>query len=145
MLEIHGNVLYMRCSNQSCEKAPYFYKGPHSAPLKPEDVTPKCKTCASPMKPHCMFFDETYSEQWYRSETVKGYLEKTDCLIVVGTALQTSLAKFIVNSCINKGNVPVIEVNLESCIPKGYRILIQEPSEKSLPALFKEFNKQFNK
>ena len=39
------------------------------------------------MKPHCMFFDETYSEQWYKSETVKAYLEKTDCLIVVGTAL----------------------------------------------------------
>jgi len=134
----------MRCSNQSCDLAPYFYKGPHSAPIKPEDVTPKCKACASPMKPHCMFFDETYSEQWYRSESVKGYLEKTDCLIVVGTALQTSLAKFIVNSCINKGNVPVIEVNLESCIPKGYRILIQEPSEKALPALFKEFNKQLN-
>ena len=89
-----------------------------------------------------MFFDESYSEQWYRSDTVRGYLEKVDCLIVIGTALQTSLAKFIVNSCINKGTVPVIEVNLESCIPHGYRILIQEPSEKALPALFKEFGKQ---
>ena len=92
---------------------------------------------------HCMFFDESYSEQWYRSDTVRSYLkDKVDCLIVIGTALQTSLARFIVNSCINSGNIPVIEVNLESCITHGYRILIQEPSEKALPVLFKEFAKQ---
>ena len=93
------------------------------------------------MKPHCMFFDEAYSEQWYRSETVRKYLDKVDCLIVIGTALQTSLARFIVNSCINKGDIPVIEVNLETCINHGYRILIEEGSETALPALFKEFSK----
>ena len=61
--------------------------------------------------------------------------------MVVGTALQTSLARMIVNSCLNRAEIPVIEVNIESSIPKGYRILIQEPSEKALPALFKEFSK----
>ena len=40
------------------------------------------------MKPHCMFFDETYTEKLYRSDTVRNYLEnQMDALIVVGTAL----------------------------------------------------------
>ena len=86
-----------------------------------------------------MFFDETYSEQWYRSETVRTYLDKTDCLLVVGTALQTSLARMIVNSCLNRAEIPVIEVNIESSIPKGYRVLVEEKSEKALPEMFKEF------
>jgi len=46
------------------------------------------------MKPHCMFFDEQYSEQWYRSTSVQKFVdEKMDGLVVIGTALQTSLAK----------------------------------------------------
>ena len=50
------------------------------------------------MKPHCMFFDESYSEQWYRSDSVRTFLEtEMDAIIVVGTALQTALARTIVN------------------------------------------------
>ena len=48
------------------------------------------------MKPHCMFFDEQYSEHFYRRDTVDSFLNVADCLIVVGTALATSFAKRIV-------------------------------------------------
>jgi 3-dehydroquinate dehydratase len=41
---------------------------------------------------------------------------KMDGLIVVGTALQTSLARVIVNNAIQKIEIPVVEVNLETCI-----------------------------
>jgi hypothetical protein len=35
-----------------------------------------------------MFFDESYSEQWYQSDSVKNFVEeKLDALIVIGTAL----------------------------------------------------------
>ena len=60
--EIHGNVLYMRCgnfSNYECSEAHNFYKCPD---LKPGFEMPKCKECGAIMKPHCMFFDESYSE-----------------------------------------------------------------------------------
>lgn len=39
------------------------------------------------MKPHSMFFDESYNEHYYRKTTVDEYLTDADCLIVVGTAL----------------------------------------------------------
>ena len=57
---------------------------------------PKCAECGANMKPHCMFFDEAYSEHYYRERSVSGFLDESDCLIVVGTALETSFAARIV-------------------------------------------------
>lgn len=65
-----------------------------------------------------MFFDECYSEEYYRKETVDAYLEDADCCIVVGTALQTNFALRIVNSFL-KRELPVIEINLETAIDRG--------------------------
>ena len=45
------------------------------------------------MKPHCMFFDEVYNEPYYRKDTVMSFVEQSDCLVVIGTALETNLAK----------------------------------------------------
>ena len=98
------------------------------------------------MKPHCMFFDESYSEQWYRSDSVRDFQEKKmDAIIVVGTALQPALARTIVNQAIIKQEVPIIEINLEPCVDKGYGLLVNEGSETALPALFKEFKKNLDK
>lgn len=86
--EIHGNVLYMHCSDEDSEHATTFVKSPTLAEVK--DTTnhvPKCTECGKIMKPHCMFFDETYSERYYRKETIDAYLEDADLCIVVGTAL----------------------------------------------------------
>ena len=84
-----------------------------------------------------MFFDESYTEQWYRSDSVRKFLDtEIDALIVVGTALQTALARAIVNTSLQKMEVPIVEVNLEPCITQGYGLLITEGSETALPALF---------
>ncbi len=78
----------MRCRDESCSDA--FYRSP-ARPDPTKDLfseLPRCKHCNEIMKPHCMFFDEQYSEKWYKSTSVKKYLEeKLDGLIVVGTAL----------------------------------------------------------
>ena len=34
---------------------------------------PKCNECGKNMKPHSMFFDESYSEHYYRKETVDAF------------------------------------------------------------------------
>ena len=73
------------------------------------------------MKPHCMFFDELYSERFYRFDTVREFCKDADCLIVVGTALATSFAHEIVEGFLEKERT-VIEVNLESAINRGYNI-----------------------
>ena len=73
------------------------------------------------MKPHCMFFDEVYNEHYYRRDTVVDFVEKSDCLVVIGTALATNLAKQIVCTFLNK-ELPVIEINMESAIDRGNNI-----------------------
>lgn len=138
--EIHGNVHYMHCSNEAEEHSKIFYKGPSlvdfetaraaapSSIITNEDgceqnfcLVPRCQECDAVMKPHCMFFDECYSEHYYRKESVWTMVKKSDCLIVVGTALATNLAKQIVADFLEK-ELPVIEINLESAINTGHNI-----------------------
>ena len=91
------------------------------------------------MKPHSMFFDETYSEHYYRKDTVQRFIDyQCDALVVVGTALATNFAKRIVCSMLDAEN-PVIEINMESAINRGHNIQVLGPSERTLPALFNEF------
>ena len=92
------------------------------------------------MKPHSMFFDESYSEHYYRKDTVMDFVNESDCLVVVGTALATTMAKNIVAILLNK-EIPVIEINLESAIDKGNNIQVVEKSDTALPKLFNEFYK----
>lgn len=72
LVEVHGNVRYMHCSARCCDD---FYLSPHPPPnseLRNENFTfvPKCPKCEFPMKPHCMFFDESYNEELHKSKTI---------------------------------------------------------------------------
>ena len=73
------------------------------------------------MKPHCLFFDEVFSEEYFRKDTVMDFVHGSDCLILVGTALKESQAKQIVCSFLDK-ELPVIELNLESAVNRGNNI-----------------------
>ena len=90
-----------------------------------------------------MFFDEAYNEHFYRKTTVDSYLDQSDCLIVVGTALATNFAKRIVVTHLDK-EIPVIEVNLETSVDRGNNIQVLEKSETALPALFNEYYRLTN-
>lgn len=75
------------------------------------------------MKPHCMFFDECYSEHYYRNTTTTDIEDLLmDCLIVIGTALQTSGAKRSVQRALERQTIPVIEINPEPMIDEGFAI-----------------------
>ena len=88
-----------------------------------------------------MFFDESYSEHYYRKESVWDFVVNTDCLIVVGTSLETQFPERIVTHCLKKG-VPVIEICLESCIRAGNNIQVKEKAETALPELVDNFIRQ---
>ena len=91
------------------------------------------------MKPHCMFFDEAYSEHYYRLDSVMEYADnRADCLIVIGTALQTYLASKIVQDFL-RSNKTVIEVNTDSAICLGESYFVQGPAEKVLAEMLTNF------
>ena len=122
--EVHGNVRYMHCNDEDKECSKKFYLAPKLEDIPDiENHVPICSECGSNMKPHCMFFDECYSEAYYRSVSIEDFVDnKMDCIIVVGTALATGLARRMVNIGIDKADCPVIEINLESSINRGFNL-----------------------
>ena len=105
-------------------------------------MVPCCEECGEPMKPHCMFFDEAYSEHYYRKDTVLNFVNESDGLLVIGTALATNLCKTIVSNFLDR-ELPVVEVNLESAINRGNNIQVLESSETGLYTLFEEFKRLY--
>ena len=74
--EIHGNVRYMHCSDEEEDHSSKLHPSPtleeaeaYKA-IHDSILVPKCQLCQKIMKPHCMFFDESYCERFYRYETV---------------------------------------------------------------------------
>jgi len=83
-----------------------------------------------------MGFDEQYNEEFYRYDTVRSFVDnKCDGLIVIGTALETGLASSIVKKIVKKVEIPVVEVNLMSCIKEGKVFKVMQKSEVCLPIM----------
>jgi NAD-dependent SIR2 family protein deacetylase len=91
------------------------------------------------MKPHCMFFDESYNECYYRDMTTRKMEEKMDAFIVIGTALATGGAARMVNRTLEKMEVPIFEFNMNPCVDVGYTFNITEKCETALDKFFNEF------
>ena len=142
LMEMHGNVRYMHCSDEDKECSLTFFKAPELYEVHdPKSHVPKCTSCGAPMKPHCMFFDESYSEHYYRDQTMRNLEPSADLLIVIGTALATGGARGLVNRFLNKQEIPVIEINMEPAVDEGFALQITEKSETSLEKLFREYHR----
>lgn len=144
VFEIHGNTRWMHCSDEEADCSRKFVE----APMNVDDFdntnhVPKCETCGKNMKGHGMFFDESYSEHYYRINSIMECVEKCDALIVVGTTLATGGAVKIVNQMNAKEGL-IIEVNVEPCIFDGAAMQVIGKSEDTLPAMFNELYKLRN-
>ncbi|CAI2363991.1 unnamed protein product [Moneuplotes crassus] len=135
--EIHGNLSYSRCS-QECSKALKPVQVPDKE-LSLEDQIPKCEECKSIMRPHVLWFDECYTQELHKVQTVKNIINsKVDALIIVGTALATTMANRLVNECLSR-KILTINMNLEPCCDFGPVVEILGKSEETLPKLFQPF------
>lgn len=63
-----------------------------------KELEPNCPKCGEKGRPHTLFFDESYQEEFYRSNTAVNLVTNIDCLFVIGTKLETSLAAKIVGN-----------------------------------------------
>ena len=86
------------------------------------------------LRPHALYFDEAYNQEFYREKTVRELSDNCDCLIVIGTALETSLPAILVGNAVQKG-IPIIEVNPNPCIKTGNVKQVTEESETSIPII----------
>jgi NAD-dependent deacetylase len=115
-LQIHGNIFQTRCASACTDKI---------RPL-PDGVSPKekgaalterdrrhlvCPACGGWLRPHVLWFDETYNERHFRFNTALETATRTGLLITVGTAGATTLPNHIVNLVHGHGGL-LIDINV---------------------------------
>jgi len=111
--EMHGNTDYMRCEHDCSNQ---LYRAPD--PSCDDYFVPTCPKCGDRARPHCLFFDETYRDEFYQTEGLKEAMESCGALIIIGTALQTNLASKIAHEACNRGTL-VMEINPDPVLKYG--------------------------
>jgi len=119
LLEIHGNMKYVRCSNPECSECNALIQRNKVTHCRTDEMegeqdgspqVPVCTTCQQPLRPHVLFFDESYSEELYKSASVQAAVSECDLLIVIGTMCTTSLPNRILATC-GRRKIPIIDIN----------------------------------
>jgi NAD-dependent deacetylase len=112
--EIHGNINFYRCANdcgQLKRAMPVLPGVSGEATFQPQwGAALECEACRSWMRPHVLWFDETYDENRYRlNSTVQAGMDAS-VLIVVGTTGATSLPAHLLHLAVQK-DIPIIDIN----------------------------------
>lgn len=100
--QIHGNLFYTRCASP-CMDAIFPLPDTLSPKKKGGSLTDEeknlliCPACGGWLRPHVLWFDETYDEPKYRFTSALETAQRTQLLITVGTAGATTLPNHIVN------------------------------------------------
>lgn len=128
VVELHGNIMFTKCSNPSCSLPRYRDEESHC------DKVPACPKCGSVLRPDVVLFGEEIPA--LPSWTVKRALRDCDLFIAVGTSgLVTPAANYVRSA--EYAGARTILVNLEPmAIPNpafGEQYL--GPAEKVLPEL----------
>jgi NAD-dependent deacetylase len=112
-IEIHGNGTMMRCSDEcwlrNNKEVPKYTEIPKDAKF-PEDLT--CPDCGYMMRPHVLLFDESYSQELYRSEEAHQFAQEADLVISVGCSGGVPIAQILANYAVMRDSI-VIDVNPE--------------------------------
>ena len=116
-LQIHGNILFMRCS-RDCRGLIY----PLPAGMMPrdshKDLSPEekqklsCPNCSAVSRPHVLWFDESYDEHYFKFQSALNVANETDVLIIAGTSGSTTLPNLIVNTVFQNDGT-IIDINID--------------------------------
>lgn len=143
--EIHGNIEYARCANECSEDVVPIPKDV-AGKAKNESISDvewgklQCRNCGHRMRPHVLWFDESYNEQHYRYESTLQTAMRTNLLVVVGTSGETNLPNQLATMVYRSGGA-LIDINIE---PNRFGQLaerydrgmsIREPSGTALPRI----------
>ncbi|BBO66087.1 NAD-dependent protein deacylase [Desulfosarcina alkanivorans] len=115
-LQIHGNIFQARCASGCTDSIL-----PLPAGLKPKAKGGRltenerrrltCPACGSWVRPHVLWFDETYNERHYRFNSALETAARTRLLITVGTAGATNLPSHIAAIVYKNGGL-MIDINV---------------------------------
>ena len=98
--QVHGNLHWMRCASE-CTPAPVPVPEACGAPARGEPLGGgeaallRCPQCGDWMRPHVLWFDETYDEPRYRFESALEAARRAALLLVVGSSGATTLPMYV--------------------------------------------------
>lgn len=120
IIEIHGRIHYLRCTNSNCEysRSKYLHID-WKETLNQDNKLPKdfylkwsCPSCSSPSLPLFLLFDESYnSHAFYQWEKAQMWMNEADIMIFIGT----SFSVFCTDRCLQyayKNQIPIYNVNI---------------------------------
>lgn len=112
---IHGSLEKSRCGKE-CSKE--LYPFPSISYEKGEELQSEyeeqlhCPRCGAYLRPHVLWFDENYDEQYYKLDSCLRTAKETGVLIVVGTSGSTTLPNVIVRKVLQRQGI-IIDVNTQ--------------------------------
>jgi NAD-dependent deacetylase len=128
VVELHGNIMFTKCSNSTCILERYQDEKSHS------DMVPKCPKCGSVLRPDVILFGEEIPA--LPSWTVKRALRECDLFIAIGTSGLVTPAANYVRSAAYAGARTIL-VNLEPMTKPNpaFKEQYLGPAEKIVPEL----------
>ena len=117
---IHGDLRFMRCA-ESCNKKltplPDALKsrGLQEALSEEEIKLLQCPHCGGIYRPHVLWFDEIYNEEYYKLDTVCYTALTTDLLFIIGTSGATNLPSQVFLMALSN-DTTVIDINPNSSL-----------------------------
>jgi len=146
--QIHGNIQKVRCA-QECSRT--LYPLPKNLPASSPTLNSEtyailhCPQCKAWLRPHVLWFDECYDEEYFRLKSSLDAAHHTDILLIVGTSGATNLPAQIVQRVAERGG-KLIEINPN---PSAFTALIlekggewiQDSATKALPGILEELKK----
>ena len=130
IVELHGNIWRVRCTNPGCERYTLAWER-RDVPVDP--CRPGCEACESLLRPHVVWFGEMLDPEQLRRALVA--VDDCDYLIVAGTSAAVQPAASMPMTA-SRGGAFVLEVNPEPTdISPHMSEAVQEPSGVALPRL----------
>ncbi len=114
-LQIHGNINFTRCSN-ACHGQLSLLPDELKIERRQKALTEaelrllRCQHCHAWLRPHVLWFDECYDENWFRFDSSLAIAATTSLLIIVGTSGATTLPNHIASQVFHNHGT-IIDIN----------------------------------
>ena len=142
--QIHGNIETVRCGD-GCSRQTFPLPGEVETKQKDEPLTDadrdalKCPSCGAWVRPHVLWYDECYDEEYFRFESSIGAASRADVLLVVGTSGATNLP-MQVGMIVSSRGALIVDVNpdpnpFSRMAEQGGGFFLQGPAGGVLPEL----------
>ncbi|KOR32215.1 sigma factor, partial [Achromatium sp. WMS3] len=148
---IHGNLEFCRCSHECTETLYPFPKinpdRDKEADLSETDLKKLyCPRCNELLRPHILWFDERYNENYYKLQSSLALAKQSDILFLIGTSGITNLPYHVMKNA-GDANSYIVEINPAetnftssvAAYEKGF--IVREPSSTVLPKFLEAFKK----